>query len=213
MPYKDPEEKRASDLRYRTRNRERVAEVKARWQSANKERTRAAQRKWRQANPEKQLAASNRWRVANIERVRDLRKARADRKKATQQMAQWRAANSSRNKGNAARWAARNSVTNPQYRISRALRRRLYDALHGRTKAGSAVTLLGCPVAQVKAHLEDQWTVGMSWETYGKKGWHIDHIVPLTAFDLTDPEQLAKACHYTNLQPLWWDDNLRKGDK
>ena len=52
----------------------------------------------------------------------------------------------------------------------------------------------------------------MSWETYDIKGWHIDHIVPVSAFDLTDPVEIARACHYTNLQPLWWHENLAKSD-
>jgi hypothetical protein len=43
--------------------------------------------------------------------------------------------------------------------------------------------------------------------------WHIDHITPCTAFDLTDPEQQKKCFHYTNLQPLWASDNIRKGNK
>ena len=55
----------------------------------------------------------------------------------------------------------------------------------------------------------------MSWDNYGapqgQRGWHIDHIKPLAAFDLTDPEQCKQACHYTNLQPLWADENMRKG--
>lgn len=72
--------------------------------------------------------------------------------------------------------------------------------------------LLGCTVAEFKAHLEAHFTVGMSWDTHGRKGWHMDHIVPLSHFDLTDPKQLAIAFHYTNYQPLWWDDNLKKGD-
>ncbi len=51
----------------------------------------------------------------------------------------------------------------------------------------------------------------MSWDNYGE--WHIDHIVPLSSFDLTDKSQVNKVCHYTNLQPLWAIDNLRKGDR
>jgi hypothetical protein len=53
----------------------------------------------------------------------------------------------------------------------------------------------------------------MSWENYGLKGWHIDHIKPLEKFNLLDLEQLKRACHYTNLQPLWAEDNLSKGSK
>jgi hypothetical protein len=52
----------------------------------------------------------------------------------------------------------------------------------------------------------------MSWDNWGTHGWHIDHIIPLSSFDLTDREQFLKACHYTNLQPLWAADNIRKSD-
>ena len=53
----------------------------------------------------------------------------------------------------------------------------------------------------------------MTWKNYGRNGWHIDHILPCSSFDLTDPEQRRKCFHYTNLQPLWEIDNIRKSDK
>jgi hypothetical protein len=53
----------------------------------------------------------------------------------------------------------------------------------------------------------------MSWGNYGLHGWHVDHIIPCASFDLTDPEQQRQCFHYTNLQPLWAEDNLRKSDK
>jgi hypothetical protein len=51
----------------------------------------------------------------------------------------------------------------------------------------------------------------MTWDNYGD--WHLDHKKPLISFDLTDLEQFRVAAHYTNLQPLWALDNLKKGSK
>lgn len=100
-----------------------------------------------------------------------------------------------------------------QYRLSMQLRRRFSSAVQGKTKGGSAVRDLGCTIVELKAHLESKFWPGMTWDNYGLKGWHIDHIIPLSSFNLEDPDQVKKACHYTNLQPLWAEDNLKKGDK
>jgi len=93
------------------------------------------------------------------------------------------------------------------------LRSRLYKALQGNFKNGSAVTDLGCSIDELKMHLESKFQYGMNWDNWSFEGWHIDHIVPLASFDLTDRKQLLLACHYTNLQPLWAIDNLSKGDR
>ena len=100
-----------------------------------------------------------------------------------------------------------------QYKIGSKLRRRLKSALKTNQKVGSAVSDLGCSIEDLKKYLESKFQDGMSWDNYGFYGWHIDHILPLASFDLTDREQFLKACHYTNLQPLWALDNLKKGDK
>ena len=63
----------------------------------------------------------------------------------------------------------------------------------------------------LRAWIESKFLPGMTWEN--RRQWHIDHIMPLAKFDLSDPAQQAAAFHYTNLQPLWAKDNLRKGDK
>lgn len=82
----------------------------------------------------------------------------------------------------------------------------------GAYKAGKMRDLIGCTVPQVKAHLEAQFHEGMTWENYGRGGWHIDHIRPCASFDLTDPNQVRQCFHYTNLQPLWEWENCTKSD-
>jgi hypothetical protein len=81
------------------------------------------------------------------------------------------------------------------------------------TKSYKTLELLGCSISEARSYLESKFLEGMSWDNHGLKGWHIDHIKPLASFDLTDPEQQKQAFHYTNLQPLWWQENLQKGSK
>jgi hypothetical protein len=62
---------------------------------------------------------------------------------------------------------------------------------------------------ELRAHMEAQFVEDMSWDNYGE--WHIDHIKPCVLFDHQDPEQVRKCWALSNLQPLWAEDNLKKG--
>jgi hypothetical protein len=97
------------------------------------------------------------------------------------------------------------------FKLATLLRGRLNKAIRGNQKTGSAVKDLGCSVAELKTYLESKFQPGMTWYNYGRDGWHIDHIKPLSRFDLSDTSQFLEACHYTNLQPLWAEDNISKG--
>lgn len=99
-----------------------------------------------------------------------------------------------------------------QFRISTILRSRLGKAIKDESKIGSAIKDLGCSITELKSYLESKFLTGMTWDNYGLDGWHIDHIKPLSAFNLSDKKQILEACHYTNLQPLWAKDNLSKSD-
>ncbi len=103
--------------------------------------------------------------------------------------------------------------TEPLYRLKCNLRKRLNRALKRNTKKGSAIKDLGCSIEDFKKYIESKWLEGMTWENYTYQGWHIDHIKPLSSFNLEEPEEFKKANHYTNLQPLWKKDNLIKGKK
>lgn len=100
---------------------------------------------------------------------------------------------------------------NIQRKLSVYLRNRLNMALKNKQKIGSAVADLGCTIDKLKQYLETRFQPGMSWDNWSLSGWHIDHITPLSKFKLTDREQFLEACNYTNLQPLWAADNIRKG--
>jgi len=103
---------------------------------------------------------------------------------------------------------------NISYKLAGLLRGRISKAVRNNQKAGSAVSDLGCSVQHFKLHLELFFDEGMSWENYGlgKHKWTIDHIKPLSSFDLTNRQQFLEACHYTNLQPMWYLDNISKSD-
>jgi hypothetical protein len=101
----------------------------------------------------------------------------------------------------------------PTNKLAAYLRSRISRAVKNNYKCGSAVKNLGYSIADLKTYLESKFQPGMSWDNYGYRGWHIDHIRPLKSFNLLDPEQFMQACHYTNLQPLWWFDNLSKSDR
>ena len=99
------------------------------------------------------------------------------------------------------------------FRLRGSLRARIRAAIKskGGHKCSKTIALVGCSIEELRAHLEANFTSGMSWDNYGS--WHIDHIKPCAAFDLSDERQQRKCFHYSNLQPLWAQDNLRKGAK
>ena len=102
---------------------------------------------------------------------------------------------------------------NVQYRLADSLRKRLWNVLRDNKTALYAINNIGCTSKELQQYLEAQFVDGMNWDNWSRDGWHIDHIVPLASFDLTDRDQLLKATHFTNLQPLWAKENLSKGSK
>lgn len=97
------------------------------------------------------------------------------------------------------------------YALGRRARKRISDALrvHGYSKKSRTREMLGCDYPELVRHIESKFTDGMTWDN--RHLWHIDHKIPLASAK-TEQELLA-LCHYTNLQPLWALDNLKKGAK
>lgn len=106
-------------------------------------------------------------------------------------------------------------ANDPIYKLVENIRRRVQEILkQGWSKSGKSRDLTGCSPDKLRTHLESLFGPHMDWDNQGgKTGWQIDHIIPISSFDLSDPEQQKACFHYTNLQPLWAFHNLEKGDK
>jgi hypothetical protein len=208
-----------SQRHYRKHRAERCAKARAKY-AENKDKEQARRRAAMEADPERVRSYWRKYAAANPEKVRE-KVRRYDIENADKRKA-WRDAHKDQLAATAARWDAENrdkrkarhherQADDVNYRLRRALRARLKTALRKNYKNTSAVTALGCTLDEFRAHLERQFSAGMSWDNYGRGGWHIDHVRELVLFDLTDPAEAAAACHYTNLQPLWQAQNISKG--
>ena len=95
--------------------------------------------------------------------------------------------------------------------ISTAIRRSLKNGKDGR----HWTSFVDYSAQDLINHLESQFKDGMSWENQGFFGWHIDHIKPTDSFDFVsyDDPDFKECWSLSNLQPLWWQDNMRKGNR
>lgn len=97
-----------------------------------------------------------------------------------------------------------------QHRIKHNIKQQFFYHLK---KSMGFCKLVGCTMDELKAHIESKFQPGMSWSNYGLYGWHIDHIRPISSFDLAIESNIYEAWHYSNLQPLWATDNLKKSNR
>lgn len=97
------------------------------------------------------------------------------------------------------------------FKIKLNLRSRIYSYLKTKKliKNNTTIQIIGCTPIFFKNYLQEKFYNEMTWENYGE--WHIDHIIPLSL--AKTEEEIYQLCHYTNLQPLWAEDNLKKSNK
>jgi hypothetical protein len=122
--------------------------------------------------------------------------------------ARWRDANPRHAERNRQRRAE-----DPEFRIRCNLSSRIRSAFNAckTKKSVKTLELFGCSLEELCKHLESKFTEGMTWENYGK--WHVDHIRPCVSFNLLNVEEQRQCFHWSNLQPLWAIDNLRKNSR
>lgn len=108
-------------------------------------------------------------------------------------------------------WWKRKFYSDPEFRLLHNMRNRLNNAVNSNGKWGRTLELIGCKASDLKAHLQAKFKDGMTWDNYGQ--WHVDHIRPCDSFDLTQPDQQRACFHYSNLQPMWATENIKKSAK
>ncbi len=151
------------------------------------------------------LDESNKWKESNLEKVKSIGK---DYYKNNQDKLKERRNTYKSRRNKLLRDRYKNDLT---YRVTCLLRHRLWETVTNNYKGSSVIDLLGCSLDYFIEYMSSLFSPGMSWDNHGD--WHIDHILPCASFDLTKPEEQLKCFHYTNLQPLWREDNLSKSDK
>lgn len=174
-------------IKEQTRVRQQGAKYKEyqkKYKEENSEYIKELNRKWREENHEYHCARARSWYHDNKDRVRTRRRVYLKERE-------------------------RNDLC---FKLARRLRSRLYHVLTGKTKHASHVRDLGCSLEELKTYLEGNFREGMSWDNYGTV-WEIDHIKPLSRYDLSDPNVQAELVHYTNLNPLFVEENRKKGNK
>jgi hypothetical protein len=153
------------------------------WRKENKEKISNIGKIWREKNKENIRERIKNWGIKNYQRVRDVKNKRRRMRIKEDHV----------------------------FHLINKIRCRLRKYLITRniTKRNRTFDIVGCTPDFLKEYLEKQFKDGMSWEN--KNEWHIDHVIPLSS--ATSEEELYKLCHYTNLQPLWAEENIKKGNK
>lgn len=164
----------------------------------------ARKRAWKLKNEEREKANNKRWYEANKLKVSD-RKANYYLKNQDQEKL--------RSKVFRQTYPEKRKPKTPTARIAANVRSKISAIVAGRYKRSASLIYIGCSFEELKIHIESQFTSEMNWDNYGMYGWHIDHIIPLSNFDLSVESNLYAAWHHSNLRPLWCIDNLRKGKK
>jgi hypothetical protein len=125
---------------------------------------------------------------------------------------EWRRANAARPREEKRAYMREYFARSPSALLRQRIGAALWHQMKGHKKGRSVMEFVGCTIEELRARIEDQFEPGMTWENYGKR-WHIDHVLPCSLFDHTKDEEVRMCWHYSNLQPLWAEENQAKSDR
>ena len=194
---------------YRKNNREKLNEYAREYRENNKDKISEYAKEWNKNHKEEKNEKAKEYREKNKEEISIKNKEYYQKNK--EEAREWRENHKDKLGEYAKEYNKNRKKTDINYRLACNLRSRLNHAIKNNYKSGSAVRDLSCTIPQLRIYLESKFQSGMTWDNWGL--WHIDHIIPLSSFNLENREELLKAVNYINLQPLWAKDNFSKGDK
>lgn len=171
------------------------------WQLNNKERIRKKLYKWRENNKDKHKAICNKWRNKNTDILNN-------------KHTKWCNNNKDRVLSYCAKYRNKNKNV-PKFKISRNISCAIHHSIGNKRDGNNWEVILGFTRIDLINHLEALFKQGMSWENYGKGGWHIDHKIPKSYFNFSsiNDDQFKECWCLKNLQPLWEVENLRKKNR
>ena len=174
----------------------------------NKELVKERQRHWYFRNKEYVLEQSARYKLLNRNKVR--RRGKFYRQKNADKIRKYNIDNAEHIRNYKTLYVQRRCKSDPMFKLIFSCRKRIRGFLkcRGLKKNKKTVEILGCSPLNLKLYLESLFETGMTWKNHGIRGWHIDHIIPLAS--AKNESDVYDLCHYTNLQPLWWEENLKK---
>lgn len=180
---------------------------------ANKDKIKVREKDYRESNKDKKKVYFKAYREANKDKINDYQKEwyEANREKRKTQAKAWYEANKDKKRARERDYKRERRKTDSLFKMKNNLRSRTWIAFKnkGYSKTSKTQEMLGVDWEVCKAHIERQFTKGMNWDNQGE--WHIDHKIPLASANTE--KELKKLCHYSNLQPLWAEDNISKSDK
>jgi hypothetical protein len=200
--------------------KEKQKEYNKAYNEANKEKKKRANNAYRESNKDKLKAQYKAYREANKDKIKAQYKAyrEANKDKIKARLKAYHEANKDKakaykeaNKSKTNAYLRIRTKTDIQFKIRQNTRRRLNR--HVKQRLYRSKGIYGINEEGLIKHIESQFQEGMTWDNYSNKGWHIDHRIPCTAFDLTDESEAKRCFHYTNLTPMWAKDNMSKGNK
>jgi len=212
---KNKEKIKKYQTEYKKKNKEKIKQLNKNWRENNKHKVKQLIEKYHESHKNELKDYHKKYRSENKEKLKEQRKKYYINNK---EICNKRSKNYSKNNKEKIREINKKYYQDVlkhdiNHKIKRNLRKRLHEVIKGKSKHKKTLTLLGIPLNEFKKYIETKFKKGMNWDNYGLGGWHMDHIKPLSHFNLSNPMEIEKASHYTNIQPLWEYENCSKRDR